>query len=643
MDTNGKALGPLQVAALKHPQGCRAYLVVDPASKEALVIDAHLDLTWNAAAAIEGEHWRLRWVVDTHTHADHPSASAALAAQFKADRVAHAMGGHAGVSHHPEDGDVLELGDHKITVRHTPGHTPDHLVLLAGGVAFSGDSLFIGAVARADFLGGSAGQLYDSIHNVLLTLPDETILYPGHDYRDRVSSTIGAEREDNPWLLMEDRDKFIAALTASTPPQPANMAALLRFNREGRPIPPAISARDTIHMVNEGGAGTIIDVRTAEELKAAHIPGSRHIVLDELLERADEIRRTPAPRLILCRIGVRAQMAAQTLAAVGISGLSVIDGGIMAYAQAGGEVVGGDLEAATSGGRRQPAGGWRGMCRAAAACHRRLRRDAPAGRGHLATRRIHRFDPPDDAGRMPSMIESLLPLPLGAGMPAGFIVFIVIGVIALIWGVIYAAQARKKRRLALAAWAAQRGLHFTPDEVSSLERRFDAFKVLRQGSNRYGYNVIRGTLKDRDLWAFDYHYETYSTDSKGNRTTHHHHFSAVIVDSALRLTALTVRAEGFFDKMKGVFGFDDIDFESAEFSRKFWVTSPDKRWAYDVLHQETMELLLESPRFALHFDGSHVMAVRGKRFQPADFDHAVTLVHGVLDRIPKDIVKQLRD
>lgn len=350
MDTPAKAAGPLQIAAFKHPQGCRAYLVVDPASKEAVIIDPHLDQTWNAAAAIEGERWRLRWVVDTHTHADHPSASAALAAQFKAARVGHASGGLSGVTHFPDDGDALELGDQKLTIRFTPGHTPDHLALLADGVAFSGDSLFIGAVARADFLGGNAGTLYDSIHDVLLALPDDTILYPGHDYRDRVSSSIGAERENNPWLLMEDRDKFVAALTASAPPQPANMAALLRFNREGRPIPPFISARETIHVVQEGGAGTIIDVRTAEELQAAHIPGSRHIVLEDLLKRADDIRRTPAPRLILCRIGVRAQMAAQTLAALGISGMSVIEGGIMAYAQAGGEVVGGNLEAAPSGG-----------------------------------------------------------------------------------------------------------------------------------------------------------------------------------------------------------------------------------------------------------------------------------------------------
>lgn len=246
---------------------------------------------------------------------------------------------------------------------------------------------------------------------------------------------------------------------------------------------------------------------------------------------------------------------------------------------------------------------------------------------------------------MPGMIDSISSVLAvgsrgGGGIPGAFIAFVIIAVIALIVGVIYAAKARKKRQMALSAWADERGLHFTPDEVSTLEKRFSDFSALQQGSNRYGYNVIRGSIGERDLWAFDYHYETYSTDSKGRRSTHHHHFSAVVVDSALRLAPLSVRSESIFDKMKGAFGFDDIDFESAEFSRKFWVTAKDKRWAYEVLHQETIELLLESPRFALELDGPYVMALRGKHFKPVDFDHAVALIHGVLDRLPKDIVKQ---
>jgi sulfur dioxygenase len=205
-------------------------------------------------------------------------------------------------------------------------------------------------VARADFIGGDAGQLYDSLHGVLLALPDETILYPGHDYENRIHSTIGAERSGNPWLQFSDRDKFVAAITANKPAEPANMATLLRMNVEGRPIPGFVSASEAVRLVEDGAAGSVIDVRELEEIEAAHIPGSRHVVMNEVLQRADEIRAAPAPRLILCAHGVRAQMVAQALHSVGIGALSVVEGGLAAYMQAGGEVAGGNLEAATGGG-----------------------------------------------------------------------------------------------------------------------------------------------------------------------------------------------------------------------------------------------------------------------------------------------------
>jgi len=226
-------------------------------------------------------------------------------------------------------------------------------------------------------------------------------------------------------------------------------------------------------------------------------------------------------------------------------------------------------------------------------------------------------------------------------MPGGFILlFLAIAAIAIV-SVVLGAQARKRRQLELQAWASSHGWHFTVDEVSSLERRFPGFSCLTQGDNRYGYNVVRGTRDDCDLWAFDYHYQTYSTDSKGHRTTHHHHFSALLVDSGLRLAPLNIRQEGFFDRMKGVFGFDDIDFESAQFSNEFWVTAPDKRWAYDVINQRNMELLLASPRFSLQFDGPHVLAWRNKTFKPPEFEQALSLVLELLAGIPKDIRERL--
>jgi hypothetical protein len=223
-------------------------------------------------------------------------------------------------------------------------------------------------------------------------------------------------------------------------------------------------------------------------------------------------------------------------------------------------------------------------------------------------------------------------------MSGGIIFIFILAFAGVIVAMVFGHLGAKKRREALAAWADAGGWHYTAGEVSSLEDRFPSFSQLQQGDNRYGFNVMRGRVGDQRATAFDYHYQTYSTNSKGHRQTHHHEFSAVIVDSGLRLVPLSIRGENMLDKMKGAFGFDDIDFESAEFSRKFWVTSSSKRWAYDVLHQDTMEFLLESPRFSLEFDsGSQVMALRTGKFKVPEFDHALELITGILDRLPKDI------
>lgn len=332
-------VGTLLAVPFQHPQGCRTYVIADPESKQALAIDVHLDLVDQVIALVHAEHWTLRYVVDTHTHADHPSGAGRLAAKFESTRVAHVLAQHAGVSRHPGDGDQLHLGDQAITVRHAPGHTPDHLVLVTDGALFAGDTLLIGGVARTDFLGGDAGQLFDSVHGLLADLPDDTVLYPGHDYQGRTQSTLGQEKQTNPWLAIADRDAFVRQLTANPPPRPANMDALLQLNREGVSIAPKISAAETVQSVAAGGASSIIDVRTGAEFDAEHVAGSVLIPLDQLTQRADDVRATPAPRLLLCRSGSRAAMARKVLEQLHVDGLSVIEGGIDAFRAAGGPTV----------------------------------------------------------------------------------------------------------------------------------------------------------------------------------------------------------------------------------------------------------------------------------------------------------------
>jgi len=329
----------LEALPLLHPQGCRTYLLADPASRQAMAIDVHLDLVEEVARAVREHGWTLPYVVDTHTHADHPSGSGDLAARFSSTRIAHEHAHHRGVARHPADGESLHLGDVPVTVRHAPGHTPDHMVLLADGMLFSGDTLLIGAVARTDFLGGDAGTLYDTIHRLLADLPDDTVLYPGHDYAGRSHSTLGDERARNPWLAIEDRAEFVRLLTADPPPSPANMDDLLRLNREGVHIPGSLPAAEAAVRVRAGGATSVVDVRTGAEFESEHVPGSRHVPLDQVAARADEVRATPAPRLLLCRTDSRARMAQRALSELGVSGLTVIEGGIEAYRAAGGETA----------------------------------------------------------------------------------------------------------------------------------------------------------------------------------------------------------------------------------------------------------------------------------------------------------------
>jgi glyoxylase-like metal-dependent hydrolase (beta-lactamase superfamily II)/rhodanese-related sulfurtransferase len=333
-----QTLGSLRVAAFAHPQGCRAYLLSDPASGQALALDVHLDLVDAVAERVNAEGWTLPYVVDSHTHADHPSGAGALAGRFASTRIAHRDAHHRGVARHPADGESLHLGDVPVTVRHAPGHTPDHVVLVAEGALFSGDTLLLGTVARTDFLGGSAARLFDTLRSVVAPLPDSTRVFPGHDYQGRTSGTLGEERASNPWLAMT-REEFVRNLEANPPPRPANMDDLLRLNRDGLEVPETVSAATAVERARSGGAVSIVDVRTDVEAESEHVPGSRRIPLDQVRDRADEVRATPAPRLLLCRTGSRAAMARRTLSELGIGGLSVVSGGIEAFRAAGGETV----------------------------------------------------------------------------------------------------------------------------------------------------------------------------------------------------------------------------------------------------------------------------------------------------------------
>jgi len=204
--------------------------------------------------------------------------------------------------------------------------------------------------------------------------------------------------------------------------------------------------------------------------------------------------------------------------------------------------------------------------------------------------------------------------------------------------VLFAHMFSLERRKKMAAYAKSKGLHFAPDKDKKIDSRYSSFKCLRRGHSRYAYNIMHGKLDGRDLTAFDYHYVT--GHGKSRRV---HNFSALTIRSPLPLKPLYLRPENIFDKVTDFFGFDDIDFESAEFSRKFYVKSPEKRWAYHVIHPRMMVYLMESPRFHIQFDPEFIMAWLGKRFSEQDYDNAFTLIQGILNRLPEYVKKQQMD
>ncbi len=221
------------------------------------------------------------------------------------------------------------------------------------------------------------------------------------------------------------------------------------------------------------------------------------------------------------------------------------------------------------------------------------------------------------------------------------IIFVLFALLAIALGVVGARQ-RAARKAALAAWAAARSLRFRDARDSLFDEHFSNFNCLRQGDDRYAYNIIEGNLDGRALLAFDYHYSTHSSDSKGRRRTHHHHFSAVILQPAHPLRTLHIRPENIFDKIGEFFGANDIDFESAEFSRRFCVKADDRKWAYDVLHARAIEFIMSRPSANIQFDDSAAILWPAGGSDIAGLEASVGTLAGLFDLFPEYLLQELR-
>lgn len=211
------------------------YIAYDPASRDAVIIDPVREQLARDKAELQAQGLVLRWAIETHAHADHVTASGALAAQLGAGTAAPAQCGIDPALRQLQDGDEIRFGAEVLVALHTPGHTAGSMCYLwrraDAACVFTGDTLLIGGCGRTDFQSGSAAALYDSITGKLFTLGDETIVYPGHDYHGRHSSTIGAEKATNPRLAGRTRDEFIALMASLQLPRPRLIDVAVPANR----------------------------------------------------------------------------------------------------------------------------------------------------------------------------------------------------------------------------------------------------------------------------------------------------------------------------------------------------------------------------------------------------------------------------
>jgi glyoxylase-like metal-dependent hydrolase (beta-lactamase superfamily II)/rhodanese-related sulfurtransferase len=312
---------------------CKTYLVACPITRKALLIDPVREYISRYLAFLAYQQLRLDAIVDTHTHADHPTAAFQLKDLTQARLIMHRRAPVPAVDEHVEQGDQLRVGEVTLGVLHTPGHTPDSISLHAGDRVFTGDVLLIGGTGRADFAGGDAGQQYDAITERLFVLPDETLVYPAHDYRGNTHSTIGHERRHNPRIAGRTRQQYVALMSSLNFPMPEKIQEVLQPNQsaieDDKTKFPDLAQLNRVRQLSAAEVAAelalahpplVLDVREASEYTGplGHIAGSTLIPLRELAARAAELEAHRARAIVaVCRSGVRSTTAAAILEGLG--------------------------------------------------------------------------------------------------------------------------------------------------------------------------------------------------------------------------------------------------------------------------------------------------------------------------------------
>ncbi len=339
------------------------YLLADESTHEAILIDPVRELVDRDAQLLDELGLTLVYALDTHVHADHITGAGMLRARTGCKTVVSAEAGAPCADLRLDDGATLEVGVIRLKALHTPGHTSGDMTYVvtdaeapdAPARAFTGDALLIRGCGRTDFQQGDAKTLYASVHEKLFTLPEETLVYPAHDYKGRTMSTVAEEKEHNPRLgggkTIDEFVKIMDELNLSQPKKidvavPANLQCgdvdddVQPIRQDAGWAPLTRTPEGIPEVAHDWVAGhlddvRVIDVREPDELEGelGSLYGAENIPMAELEGRmrdaGDEDKDKPT--VLVCRSGGRSAKAARLLEELGFTQVASMAGGMTAY------------------------------------------------------------------------------------------------------------------------------------------------------------------------------------------------------------------------------------------------------------------------------------------------------------------------
>jgi glyoxylase-like metal-dependent hydrolase (beta-lactamase superfamily II)/rhodanese-related sulfurtransferase len=328
--------------------GCQSYLIGCAESCAAALIDPEISLIDRYLAFAARDGLRIHYLIDTHTHADHFSATQQLSRRLAAPVAMHRLSPAPFVTLALDDGEMLAVGKLRLQVLHTPGHTGDSMCLRVEDRLFTGDTLLIGATGRTDLPSGDPEALHYSLFGRLQTLDPALKVHPAHEYKGRDHSTIEQEFATNPRLQIRERSAFVGMMRNLNLSMPTHITEALRTNLSGGKTVAQMLAEAAASVPfmsltelktrSESGGGEllILDVRERDAYEEGHIPGARLLPRGQLELRVNEDLPDPTRRIVACcELGRISMLATATLRTMGYQRAVALDGGMRAWREAG--------------------------------------------------------------------------------------------------------------------------------------------------------------------------------------------------------------------------------------------------------------------------------------------------------------------